>query len=364
GEFEARGGSNAAEYCNRSSNKEIARRWVSPKGRAAFGLRLCATRLTYHCGYAAPRGTLARTKTASGKLVINSVTEPKHQTTILEEVALEGVGLHTGGKVHLTFRPSLANAGIRFFRTDIAGHPAIPARVEFVSTTLRGTTLELHGVKIYTVEHLLSAAAGLGVDNLDVLLDAAEPPAMDGSSLAFAQALLKAGIQELAENPKRQLRIPEETCYSSGDSSYRAIPWQRFEISVTYQYDHPLVGKQSFELVPSPEIYLSEVAGARTFCFEEEVEQIKKQGLGRGGSLENTVVIGKDKVHSSSGGLRFPNEPVRHKVLDMMGDLALMSRCLNTVRIEAIRPGHLHNIQFAKILSHAARKMRMKEEVL
>ncbi|MBI4056579.1 MAG: UDP-3-O-[3-hydroxymyristoyl] N-acetylglucosamine deacetylase [Elusimicrobia bacterium] len=280
------------------------------------------------------------------------------QTTIGEEVSLEGVGLHGGTKVRLAFRPAPANVGIRFLRVDLPGQPMIPANIDFISTTLRGTTLELGEVKVHTVEHLLSAAAGLGIDNLDIALDAGEPPAMDGSALPFTQALLKAGLREWKDHPRRYLQFMEEVRYESENSLYRISPASRFEICVVYQNAHPLVGSQRFETVPDPDRYLSEVAAARTFCFEEEIPWLRNQGLGRGGSLDNTVVIGKDKIQCRPQGLRFSNEFVRHKLLDLMGDLALLGRGFRAVRLEATRPGHKHNIAFAKMLAAAAQKAR------
>lgn len=282
-----------------------------------------------------------------------------NQSTLREPVTLKGIGLHTGEKSTLTFRPAPPNVGVRFFRTDLPGAPSLPARFNFVAGTMRGTTLGLEGVKIHTVEHVLSALAGLGVDNADIELDASEPPAMDGSALPFATALLSAGLKA-QDAPKRQLLLPEEVRYESDGTVLVAKPADRFEVSVTLLHDHPLVPRQSLELVVTPESYLAEIAGARTFCFEHELQALRERGLARGGSLDNAVVIGSDRFHTGPEGLRYKDELVRHKILDLIGDLALLGRSLSNLRVEAVRCGHAHNTAFAAQLNAAAQKSRRK----
>ena len=280
------------------------------------------------------------------------------QTTIKTEVALEGIGLHTGNKSRLTFRPAPANTGIRFFRTDLPGIPMIPARLGFVVTTVRGTNLGLGDAKVHTVEHVLSACTGLGIDNVDILVTANEPPIMDGSALPFIEALIRAGLKTL-DAPKRWLHLPHEIVYTAKDGArYRATPSNQFEIVATLVHDHPLMPKMTLSMVVERESYLAEVARARTFCFEHEVAYLKSQGLAQGGSLENAIVIGKDRFHTNSEGLRFPDEFVRHKMLDLIGDLTLIGRPMFKMKIEAERLGHAHNIEFAKLLDAAARKLR------
>ncbi len=280
------------------------------------------------------------------------------QISIKEEVALEGVGLHTGNKCRITFRPAPANTGIRFFRADLPGIPMIPARLAFVVTTARGTNLGLGDAKVHTVEHVLSACTGLGIDNLDVLTTANEPPIMDGSSLPFVEALMRAGLAEL-DAPKRWLHLPHEISYAAKDGAkYRAMPSDKFEIAATLIHDHPMMPKMTMTMTVDRESYLSEVARARTFCFEYEVDYLKSQGLAQGGSLENAIVIGKDKFHTNAEGLRFSDEFVRHKMLDLIGDLTLLGRPLFKMRIEAERLGHAHNVEFAKLLDEAAKKLR------
>jgi UDP-3-O-acyl N-acetylglucosamine deacetylase len=280
------------------------------------------------------------------------------QITIKDEVALEGVGLHTGNKCTVTFRPAPANTGIRFFRSDLPGIPMIPARLAFVVTTVRGTNLGLGDAKVHTVEHVLSACTGLGIDNLDILTTANEPPIMDGSSLPFVESLLRAGLVEL-DAPKRWLQLPHEVTYEAKDGAkYRAFPSEKFEIAATLIHDHPMMPKMTLTMSLDRDSYLAEVARARTFCFEYEVAYLKSQGLAQGGSLENAIVIGKDKFHTNGEGLRFADEFVRHKMLDLIGDLTLIGRPLFKMRIEAERLGHAHNVEFAKLLDTAAKKLR------
>jgi UDP-3-O-acyl N-acetylglucosamine deacetylase len=280
------------------------------------------------------------------------------QATIKREISLEGIGLHTGSPSQLTFRPAPANTGIRFFRTDLPGTPMIPARLNFVVATVRGTNLGLGDAKVHTVEHVLSACTGLGIDNVDVLVSANEPPIMDGSSLPFVEALLKAGLHHYPDAPKRWLQLPGEVTYQDGTAKYRAIPAERFEIKATLIHDHPMMPKMTLEMVVDTPTYLETVARARTFCFEHEVAYLKSQGLAQGGSLDNAIVIGKDKFLTNEGGLRYSDEFVRHKTLDLIGDLTLIGRPLFKMRIEAECLGHAHNIEFAKRLRDAAFKMR------
>ena len=285
---------------------------------------------------------------------------PECQATVASTISLEGIGLHTGNPSRITFRPAPANAGIRFFREDLPGCPVIPARLGFVVATVRGTNIGLGEAKVHTVEHVLSAVTGIGIDNLDILVTSNEPPAMDGSALPFFDALLNAGRHRYADCPKRYLHIPEEVTYQKQGSFYRAIPSEHFELRATLLHDHPLIPRLEMDLRFDPEGYVSEIAPARTFCFEHEVAFLKSQGLAQGGSLENAVVVGRDRVHTNLEGLRFPDEFVRHKILDLIGDLTLIGRSLFRIRIEAVRPGHAHNIEFAKLLDAAAVRMRGK----
>jgi len=294
----------------------------------------------------------------------NYVESMNTQTTILHEMTLEGVGLHTGNASRLTFRPAPANTGIRFFRTDLPGTPMVPARLQFVITTVRGTNLGLQEAKVHTVEHVLSACTGLGIDNVDVLVSANEPPIMDGSAMPFVEALLKAGLHQYPDAPKRWLHLPGTVTYTDGPAKYRATPSDHFEIVATLIHDHPMMPKMKLTLRVERDSYLAEVAQARTFCFEHEIAYLRAQGLAQGGSLDNAIVIGKDRFLTSSEGLRYTDEFVRHKMLDLIGDLTLIGRPLFKMRIEAECLGHAHNIEFAKRLDAAAAQMRNKIPVL
>lgn len=285
------------------------------------------------------------------------------QSTVASVVTLEGIGLHTGSRSRIEFRPAPPDSGIRFFRSDLPGCPMIPARLAFVVATVRGTNLGLGEAKVHTVEHVLSALTGLGIDNADIFVSANEPPALDGSSLPFFKALLEAGVAHHPGHPKRHLNIPGEVVYEDRGSVYRATPSDHFDVHATLVHDHPLVPKLDLSVRVDPESYVSELAGARTFCFEHEIAFLRSQGLAQGGSLDNAIVIGREKIHTTPDGLRFPDEFVRHKVLDLVGDLTLIGRSLFHLRIEAVRPGHAHNIEFARLLEQAALPPRREAEV-
>lgn len=287
------------------------------------------------------------------------MNQDQKQTTLKSEVTLKGVGLHTGNRSQITFRPAPANAGLRFFRTDLPGTPMIPARLEFVVTTVRGTNLGLGEAKVHTVEHVLAACTGTGVDNADILVSANEPPIMDGSALPFAEALRGAGLAELPA-PKRAQLIPGEVTYADGAAQYRAVPADEFSITATLIHNHPLMPRMTQTVRVDGESFLRELAPARTFCFEHEVAFLRSQGLAQGGSLDNAIVIGKDKFHTNAEGLRFPDEFVRHKMLDLVGDLTLVGRPLFRMRVEAQCLGHAHNVEFAKRIAAAAAAGRRK----
>jgi len=260
-----------------------------------------------------------------------------------KEVSLEGTGLHTGEKCVAVFKPA-SGTGIRFFLDG----KAVPALLENVVSTARGTNLEKNGVSVFTVEHILSAAAGLLIDDMDVFLTATEPPALDGSALGFAEAFLSAGISETGGKAKTFfLRAPVK--FQDGDSVYEAAPAEKLSFSFLFLRDHPLVPRQEREFFFSPESYVSQIAPARTFAFEEEISALKKAGLAKGGSEENAVVVKKDGF-LASGGLRFPDELVRHKILDLIGDLKLCGARLGPMSVRAVCGGHRLNVAFARLI--------------
>lgn len=272
-----------------------------------------------------------------------------NQTTVGHEVNLEGTGLHTGIRSRVAFKPAAADTGIIFVRTDLPTKPQVRATVQNVVDVVRGTTLGWADVRVYTVEHILAALHGFGIDNAYVELDNVEPPVGDGSAKIFAQMLQEAGLKTL-EAPRQFLSLGEPIQYADQKTVIRAEPSPEFSMECSISYDHPLIKHQSYSVVIEPETFSREIAPARTFCFDYEVETLKRAGLAKGGSLENAVVIGMDKFYSQEKNLRFPEEFVRHKMLDLLGDLYLLGTPLKA-RVIADRCGHGHNINFVKLLA-------------
>ncbi len=271
------------------------------------------------------------------------------QKTIAKEVSLEGIGLHTGNRSRVIFKPAPENCGIKFIRVDLPGRPQINASFKHVSgTAIRGTTVANGPGKVHTVEHILSVCSGLGIDNLEVLIDNNEPPIMDGSAKPFADIILSAGLKE--QNAQRHyLTLKDTVHYKSDKTEYFAYPADDLSIECIVGYDHPLIKEQKISLKINNESFMKEVAPARTFCFDYEIEALKSKGLAKGGSFDNAVVVGLTGIHNPEP-LRFPDEFVRHKLLDLMGDLYLLGKPLKA-RIVAVRCGHNHNIGFAKELA-------------
>lgn len=268
-----------------------------------------------------------------------------NRQSIKTTTTLRGVGIHTGETCSMTFKPS--NQGyISFVRTDIEGSEPIKAEVGNVSSTMRGTNLKTGIAEVHTVEHVLSAAHGLGITDMIVEMDGPEPPIMDGSSIEYAKAILAAGIEDLgASYPV--LSLPKKIEYKEGNISYTAEPDSELKFSFVFLRDHPLVNRQEYTFVMTKEGYLKEIAPARTFGFEEEIAFLRAHGLAKGGNINNCVVIKKDGF---SVPLRFDNEMVRHKILDMIGDLKLTCKELGPMHISCIGGGHKSNVEFAKIL--------------
>lgn len=268
--------------------------------------------------------------------------------TIKKPITLEGIGLHKGTPSRVTFLPAGAASGIRFISPLFMA--PIPARLENVTGTARGTNLGDGKNIIYTVEHLLSAAAGLGIDDLDIEISGCEPPAMDGSALPFANALLEAGLTEKAGTKRSYARLAAPVEFSKGRTRYRAAPSVcGASFRLVYDYPHRLVGRQEVEFCLSPEVYLREIAPARTFAFSHEIKALKAAGFALGGSLENAVVINENEIMARNG-LLFADEFARHKLLDLIGDLALTGLFFEGLSVEAERPGHAGNVNFAKLL--------------
>ena len=266
------------------------------------------------------------------------------------EASLEGKGLHTGEPARLTLKPGEPGRGIAFVRVDLPGRPSIPARVQHASGSDRGTTLAANGAEVHTVEHVLSALHGLGVDDAVVELTGQETPAADGSALPYVALIRAAGTTQTSV--PRVAAPPGGSVYVN-DGEGRVLSAQPFDglvVSYTLDYRTPrtLTQYASFEI--TPETYERDVAPARTFCLEEELDGLRAAGLIRGGSIENAVVLKRDGTTSSP--LRFPNEPARHKILDLVGDLALSGAPLRAAVI-GCRTGHAANQRLARALASA-----------
>lgn len=294
------------------------------------------------------------------------------QRTIKHPVSMSGIGLHTGSLTTMTFRPAPENYGIRFRRVDLGGSPEVPADVDHVVDLARGTTLAVGDARVHTVEHVMAALVGLQVDNIIIELDGIEPPVGDGSAMPYVEALLKAGFEKQAA-PKDYLVIEQTVHYRNEEKKVEivALPTDDYRITVMVDYNNPALGSQHSGLFDLEKEFVTDFAPCRTFCFLHEVEMLHNAGLIRGGNLDNAIVIvdrelEKDEIErittklgireavilGNSGvlnnrTLRFPNEPARHKLLDMMGDLALIGVPLKA-QILAARPGHASNIEFAR----------------
>lgn len=284
-----------------------------------------------------------------------------NQRTIKGAVSYSGIGLHTGNETTITFKPAPEDTGIRFIRTDLAGSPAILADIDHVVDISRGTSIGQNGFKIHTVEHVLAAIAGLGIDNLYAELDGNEPPAADGSSRPFLECLRSAGIVE-QEKKKDYFVVDSPITFSDGDKELFVIPYQGFKISYTIDYPHPLVGTRFLSLEITPDTFDHEISAARTFAFIDEVEMLKSYGLIKGGSLENAIVIGDDGILNEET-LRFEDEFVRHKILDLIGDLFLVGKPI-LGHVYASKSGHATHVELAKRLREISKeKMRKKYEM-
>ena len=259
------------------------------------------------------------------------------QTTLADSVSYSGIGLHAAQEVHMVMRPAPADTGIVFIRTDLPGQPSVRAHLSNVTNTMRATTLEDGKAKVFTVEHVLSALNGLRVDNCIVEMDSAEPPVADGSSLTFVELVQKAGIQTLHE-PRQEIVIQKQHLIEE-DKFIAVIPYDGFRITFTSINPHPLLGVQFFDAEITPDTYVKDVAFARTIAFTEELEMIRKLGLGKGGNLENTIVYDKTTCLST---LRSDDELVRHKVLDVIGDISLLGKPLKG-HIIAVKSSHKLN---------------------
>ena len=298
----------------------------------------------------------------------------RKQQTISRPASCTGIGLHTGVECTITFKPAPEDYGIRFIRTDIKNCPEIKADIDHVVDISRGTTIEEKKVRINTVEHALAAVSGLRIDNVLIELTSQEPPVMDGSAKDFVEVLLTSGIVS-QEHERNVLEIRRAVNYTDPyrDIDIHVIPSDRFRVTFMVEYPLPSLGTQYEAIYNMAEDFAVEVAPARTFCFLSEVEMLKENGLIKGGSLDNAVVLIdklldrseinrlrdlfgiEENIITGANGilngkiLRFRNEPVRHKTLDLIGDLALLGIPIKG-HVTAARAGHASNVEFVKTL--------------
>jgi UDP-3-O-[3-hydroxymyristoyl] N-acetylglucosamine deacetylase len=283
-----------------------------------------------------------------------------HQHTVAKPVQCRGVGLHSGAVVTLTIHPASSDTGILFQRVDLPNSPIVPASAANVSETRLGTTIRTQHASVSTIEHLMASLWGVGVDNALITLNGAEVPIMDGSSEPFVEMLQMVGLKE-QHAPRRLIKIKEAIRVESGESSVEIVPLatasQGFELDIRIAYDHPEIRSQKACYDFTECSFEDALAEARTFGFAEEVEQLKKIGLARGGSLHNAIVLDKNTVLNSEG-LRSVDEFVRHKALDCVGDFFLAGyRIIG--KVYAVKPGHQLNTALAQAILQHPRKWEL-----
>ena len=262
------------------------------------------------------------------------------QRTVRDEVSCTGIGLHSGEKVHITIKPAPPGTGITFIRKDLFDHEAIKAHFENVINTNMCTTIGRNGIKISTIEHLMGAFFGLGIDNARVELDGPEVPIMDGSSAPFIFLLKSVGIKE-QRDPKRFIIIRKTFKIHDGNRSISVYPSKELKISYTIDFNHPLLTNQRYELCFSAKDFINEISKARTFGFLKDIRILQENGLAKGGSLDNAIVIDDFRIINEDG-LRYKDEFVRHKILDFIGDLAILGSPI-IGHFEVQKAGHFLN---------------------
>ncbi len=261
-----------------------------------------------------------------------------YQNTIRKTVHGSGVGLHSGSRLNMTLRPAEANSGIRFIRTDLGIEASpVPAYMNRVVDTTMATTISEDNVSIGTTEHLLAAINGLSIDNIIIEVDGPEVPIMDGSSGPFVALLLEAGIRQ-QKSYRRMVKITREISFRDGDRHISIYPYDGFKITAEINFDHDIIGRQVYSLALTPKKFAAEIAKARTFGFLHDVETLQKNGLALGASLDNAVGLDQHGVLNREG-LRFDNEFVRHKIVDIIGDMTLLG-CPVLGHIVAYKSGH------------------------
>jgi len=279
------------------------------------------------------------------------------QRTVKEEVCCTGIGLHTGEKVQIKIRPAPCDTGIRFVRTDLEGHPMVEASFENVLDTTLATTIGAKGCKVSTIEHLMAAFFGLGIDNALVGLNGPEVPIMDGSAAPFVFLIKSAGIIE-QKDPKRFIVIKRPFKIEDGNRSIRMHASRELKITYTIDFQHPLLRNQKYELRFSGKDFVREISRARTFGFLKDIQTLKENGFAKGGSLDNAIVVDDFRILNEDG-LRYRDEFVRHKILDFIGDLSLVGAPV-IGHFEVKKSGHFFNQTMLRTLMSQEKYWKVK----
>ena len=266
------------------------------------------------------------------------------QTTLAKTAVYKGIGLHSGREVSIELMPAEPDSGIVFLRTDLEGSPEIKASAENVTSTVRATTIEYNGAKVFTIEHMMSVLHAMRVDNCRIAISAEEPPVADGSALTFFELVRKAGIAE-QEAQRRELVVSRPVRVDKDDSFVVAVPYDGFRISFTSINPHKLIGVQYFDIEVNEDSFYKEIAQARTIAYEKEIEALRSMGLGLGGTIDNVIVYNDEGWINP---LHYDDELVRHKILDIIGDLRLAG--LVKGHFIAVKSGHALNTAMAKLL--------------
>lgn len=276
------------------------------------------------------------------------ISRYRRQRTLKRPVSFRGIGIHTGKEVHISFKPAKENSGISFCRVDLPSRPVIPAKVAYVCDTTRSTTIGTKDVSIHTIEHVLAAIRAYNIDNLSIEIHGIEPPVGNGSSDVFLNMLEEAEVLEQKEQVPI-VKIEQPICWSQDDIYITAFPYNGYRISYTLNYPNSTLLKSQFHAIDvNCHNFKNEIASCRTFALYKEITYLLDRGLIKGASLDNAVII-HDDVAFSKGGLFFPDEMVRHKILDMIGDLSLVGVEFEA-HVIALRAGHSSNCAFAKEL--------------
>lgn len=288
------------------------------------------------------------------------MTQANRQYTLTKSCSCEGLGLHTGKPVIMQFIPAPADSGIIFVRTDIEGTPGIRPVLDNVVATNRGTIISENGASVHTVEHVLAALRGSGVDNLEIRISSEEPPVLDGSAAGFVRMIESVGLTA-QEVDRVYCSVSDVFSLAEGDKSMSYLPSDRFEVTYHLAYSDNLVAPRHLHIEISPEMFKNRISRARTFGFEREFDMLKQHNLARGGSLENAIVIDNHGKVVNPEGLRDEDELILHKILDLVGDFSLIGRPVRG-HIFAERTGHGFNVKFAKMLRAKYAESQQRKE--